>query len=109
MRYPKKAFAACVLTAVLGLLVWSDSNPALAQGLPYQIANPYPVLNPNYVPSPYVATPIIPGPIVPSPVVPTLNVTPNGWTPGYPVIQPILPPPPFVTLPIGGPIIIVGR
>ena len=33
MRYPKKAFAACVLTAVLGLIIWSDSNTAFAQGL----------------------------------------------------------------------------
>jgi hypothetical protein len=123
MRYSKKAFAACVLTAVLGLLVWSDSNTAFAQGLPVispapnflqpsldpygtgnRIVNPYLVPNPNYVPNPFVVTPVVPAPIVPSPVVPALNVSPNGpWTPGYPVFQPILSPPPFVA----GPIIIV--
>ena len=129
MRYPKKAFAACVLTAVLGLLIWSDSNTAFAQGLrivelgpapnfrqpslyPYgvtnQIPNPYLIPNPNYVPNPVVLTPVVPAPIVPSPVVPTLTVTPNGpWTPGYPVLQPIIPPPPYFTGAIAGPIIIV--
>src|SRR5688572_2519255 len=99
MRYPKKVFAACALTAVLGLLIWSDSNTAFAQGLriidlspapdflrpsldPYgasgRIVNPYLVPNPNYVPNPIVVTPVVPAPIVPAPIVPNLNVTPNG-------------------------------
>jgi len=107
MRYPKKAFAACVLTAVLGLIIWSDSNTVFAQGVRMdRIVNPYPVPNPNYVPNPVVVTPIVPAPMVPSPVVPSLNVSPNGpWTPGYPVLQPIFPPPPVVI----GPMFIVTR
>jgi hypothetical protein len=83
-------------------------------GTTNQIVNPYPVLNPNYVPRPFVVTPVVmtpvlPAPYVPSPLVPAVNVTPNGpWTPGYPVYQPILAPPPFATGPVAGPVIIVG-